>query len=172
MQISDQLDECRKGHSEQQAHHTPQPAPEENPNRRRHRPDTHAIGNKFWNKEIRGYDMEEEDRENDDDEWYGCVELKEGRCKWKSKRSDQSEEGQQIQEPAGDSERYGTSHAKSPQHQRGRHSHHGPDDKVSGDKAANHLVQVRDESSRIHPGIEEAIHPDCHLILGAEHKKR
>jgi hypothetical protein len=40
------------------------------------RPDTHAIGNKFRNKEIRGYYMEEEDRENDDDEWYGCVELK------------------------------------------------------------------------------------------------
>ena len=36
--------------------------------------------------------MEEEDRENDDDVWYGCVELKEGRCKRKSKRSDQSEE--------------------------------------------------------------------------------
>jgi len=55
---------------------------------------------------------EEEDRENDDDEWYECVELKERRCKRKSKRSDQPEEGQQIQEPAGDSERYGTFDAK------------------------------------------------------------
>jgi hypothetical protein len=43
--------------------------------------------------------MEEEDRENDDDEWYGCVELKEGRCKWKSKRSDQSEEGSRFKSP-------------------------------------------------------------------------
>src|ERR1035438_3225465 len=102
MQISDQLDECCEGNSEQQAHDTPQPAPEENPHRRRHRPDSHASVNEFRNKEIRGYDMEEEDRENDDDEWYECVELKEGRCKRKSKRSDQSEEGQQIQEPAGD----------------------------------------------------------------------
>ena len=75
MQIRDQLDECREGHSEQQAHDTPQPTPEQNPNRRRHRPDTQAIGNKFRNKKIRGYDMQEEDRENDDNEWSRCVEL-------------------------------------------------------------------------------------------------
>src|ERR1700680_5040645 len=99
MQIRDQLDECGEGHSEQQAHDTPQPAPEENPSRRRHRPNTHASGNEFRNKKIRGYDMQEEDRENDDDEWSRCVELKEGRCKRKSKCSDQSEERQQIQEP-------------------------------------------------------------------------
>jgi hypothetical protein len=41
--------------------------------------------------------MQEEDRENDDDEWARCVELKEGRCKRKGKCSDQSEKGQQIQ---------------------------------------------------------------------------
>ena len=66
MQISDQLDECGEGHSEQQAHHTPQPAPEENPNRRRHRPNAHTSGNKFRNEKIRGHDMQEEDRENDE----------------------------------------------------------------------------------------------------------
>src|ERR1035441_10877622 len=86
MQISDQLDECCEGHSEQQAHDTPQPAPEENPHCRRHRPDTHARGNEFRNKKARGYDMQEEDREKDDDEWDECVELKEGRCKWKRDR--------------------------------------------------------------------------------------
>src|ERR1022692_921359 len=104
--------------------------------------------------------MQEEDRENDDDEWSWCVELKEGRCKRKCKRSDQSEEWQEIQEPARDSERYSAFHANTPQHQRGRHGHHGANDKVAGDKAANHLVQVRDESSRVYPGPAEAIHPD------------
>jgi len=43
--------------------------------------------------------MEEEDRENDDDEWYECVELKEGRCKRKNKRSDQPEEGSRFKSP-------------------------------------------------------------------------
>src|ERR1700723_227224 len=47
MQIRDHLNECCERHGEQQAHHPPQPAPEENPNRRRHRPDTHSIGNKL-----------------------------------------------------------------------------------------------------------------------------
>ena len=97
MQVRDKLDERCQRHSQQQAHHAPQPAPEENPNRRRHRPDTHAPGNKFRNKKIRGYDMQEDDRENDDNEWSGCIELKEGSCKRKSERSDQSEERQQIQ---------------------------------------------------------------------------
>ena len=36
---------------------------------------SHASGNKFRNKKIRGYDMQEEDRENDDNEWSRCVEL-------------------------------------------------------------------------------------------------
>ena len=67
MQISDQLDECCEGHSEQQAHDTPQPAPEENPHRRRHRSYTHAVGNEFRNKKVRGYEMQEEDRQSDDD---------------------------------------------------------------------------------------------------------
>jgi hypothetical protein len=60
MQVRDQLDEYYKRYSEQQAHDTPQSAPEENPNRLRQRPDTHAIGNEFQNKKIRGYDMQEE----------------------------------------------------------------------------------------------------------------
>jgi hypothetical protein len=66
VQISDQLDECCEGHSEQQARHTPQPAPDENPNRRRHRPDTHTSRDEFRNKKIRGYDMQEEGCENDE----------------------------------------------------------------------------------------------------------
>src|ERR1035441_982999 len=100
MQIRDQLDECCERYREQQAHHTPQPAPEENPNRCRHRPDTHAIGNKFRNQEIRGHDMQEENGQSDDNIWSRCAELKESRRKRKRKRSDQSEERQQIQESA------------------------------------------------------------------------
>jgi hypothetical protein len=57
MQISDQLDGCREGHGKQQAHHTPQPAPEENPHSRRHGSNTHASCNEFRNKKVRGYDM-------------------------------------------------------------------------------------------------------------------
>src|ERR1700689_1739386 len=98
MQICDQLDECCEWHSEQQAHHTPQPSPEENSDRRCHRPDTHAIGNKFRNKKIRGYDMQEENGQSDDNIWSWCVELKESRSQRKSKRSDQAKERQQIQE--------------------------------------------------------------------------
>src|ERR1035438_5189584 len=105
MQISDQLDECCEGHSEQQAHDTPQPAPEENPHCRRHRPDTHARGNEFRNKKARGYDMQYEGREGDEGEWSARGDLKEPAWKWESKRRDRPEEGQQIQEPAGDSER-------------------------------------------------------------------
>src|ERR1700722_17758151 len=104
MQIRDHLNECCERHREQQAHHTPQPAPEENPNRRRHWPDTHAIGNKFRNKKVRGHDMKEENSQSDDNVWSRGVELKQSRCKRKCERSDQSEEWQQIQEPAADSE--------------------------------------------------------------------
>src|ERR1035441_10740674 len=60
----------------------------------------------------------EEDSQSDDNIWSRCVELKEGRRKRKGKRSDQSEERQQIQEAAGDSESYGAFHAKPPQDQR------------------------------------------------------
>jgi hypothetical protein len=56
---------------------------------------------------------------------------------------------QQIQDPAGDSERYGAFHATTQQHQRPK-GHHGADDKVAGYEATNHLVQVRDELSRIY----------------------
>src|SRR5271157_4868131 len=100
MQIGDKFDQGCKWHSQQQAHNTPQPAPEENPNRRRHRPDTHASGDKLWNQKIRGHDMQKEDSQSDDDIWPWCAELKEGRRKWKRQRKDQSEEWQQIQEPA------------------------------------------------------------------------
>ena len=102
-----------------------------------------------------------------------CVELKERAAdKRRSKRSDQSKERQQIQEPARGTERYGAFHTNTPQHQRGRHGHHGADDKVAEYETANHQAQVRDESSRVCPGTEEAIHSDGHLVLGAEHEKR
>jgi hypothetical protein len=81
MQIRDQLDECGERYGEQQAHHTPQPTPEENPNRCRHRPDAHAICDKFRNQEIRRYDMQEENRQTDDDVRSRCAELKERRRK-------------------------------------------------------------------------------------------
>lgn len=66
MQIRDKFEQRCKWHSQQQAHHTPQPAPEENTNRRRHRPDTHASGNKLWNQKVRGQDTQKEDSQSDD----------------------------------------------------------------------------------------------------------
>src|ERR1700733_15289301 len=81
MQIRDHLNECCERRREHQAHPPPQPAPEENPNRRRHWPDTHAIGNKFRNKKVRGHDMQEENSQSDDNVWSRGVELKQGRCK-------------------------------------------------------------------------------------------
>src|SRR5450755_3883480 len=172
MQIRDQLDECRERYSEQQAHHTPQPAPEENANRCRHRPDTYAIGNKFRDQKIRRHDMQEENGQSDDNVRSRCAELKEGRRKRKSKRSDQSEERQQIQKSTGYSERYGAFHANTPQHHRRRHGHKRADDKVAGYETVNHLVQVRDEPSRVYPGAEEAVGSNGHLVLGAEHEER
>jgi len=79
--------------------------------------------------------MQEEDRQSDDDIWSRCVELKEGRCKRKRKRKNQSEERQQIQETRWRFREVGAFHANTPQHQRGRHGHHGADDKVAGCEA-------------------------------------
>src|ERR1017187_5644360 len=172
MQIRDQLDECGERYGEQQAHHTPQPAPEEDPHRCRHRPDTHAIGNKLRNQEIRGHDMQEEDRQGDDNIWSRCAELKERRRQRKRKRSDQSEEWQKIQESAGDSERDGAFYANTPEDQRSRHGHKRADDKVPSYETVNHLVQVRNEPSRVYSGAEKAAGSNGHLVLGAEHEER
>jgi len=57
--------------------------------------------------------MQEENRQSDDDKRSRRIELKDGRCKRNRKRKDQSEERQKIQEPAGDSERYGAFHANT-----------------------------------------------------------
>src|ERR1022692_1080522 len=35
----------------------------------------------------------------------------------------------------------------------------------------NHLVQLRDEPSRVSPGAEEAVCSNGHLVLGTEHEK-
>jgi hypothetical protein len=116
--------------------------------------------------------MQQEDDESDDDIWSGSVELQDCRCKRQRKRKDQSEEWQQVQETAGDSDGYGTFHAHTQQHKCGRNGHRGADDEVASYEAANHLVKARDESSRVYFGGEEGINSGAHLVLGAEHEKR
>src|ERR1700720_1688654 len=101
--------------------------------------------------------MQEDDGKSDDDIRSRSVELQDCRCKRKRQRKDQSEEWQQVQETAGDSDGYGAFHTDTQQHKCGRYCHQGADDEVARYEPANHLVKARDESSRVYFGVEEGI---------------